>query len=143
MDYLLKQGEPRLDPSRLYVTGHSMGGSGALVAAAALKYFAAAVPVAAAGAPSPESLRHMPVWAFHGSNDGVVPSHISEQLIAGLRSAGIGEDQARLTLYDDAPTPPGWPHSVGHAATIPAYATKELYEWLLRQKRVGHAAGEL
>ena len=28
----------------------------------------------------------------------------------------------KLTLYDDAPAPPGWPDYFGHASTIPAYA---------------------
>ena len=32
------------------------------------------------------------------------------------------EDDVKLTLYDDAPAPPGWPDYFGHTSTIPAYA---------------------
>ena len=34
-----------------------------------------------------------------------------------------------------APDPPGHPHATGHASTIPAYATPELYHWLLSHKK--------
>lgn len=130
MDFVLKRW-PNVDPSRCYVTGHSMGGVGALHAAATTNKFAACVPVAPAGAIRPHLLLGRPVWAFHGQNDIVVPYSFSEHLISALRRAGANPEDARLTLYEEAPTPPGWPESVGHAATIPAYATRDLYSWLL------------
>ena len=52
-------------------------------------------------------------------------------LIKGLRGLGAPEAESRLTLYDDAPAPVGWPTYFGHASTIPAYATEELYSWML------------
>lgn len=130
MDFVLKRW-PNVDPSRCYVTGHSMGGIGALHAAATTNKFAACVPVAPAGTIRPHLLHGCPVWAFHGQNDVVVPSSFSEHLISALRRAGAKPEDAKLTLYEEAPTPPGWPESVGHAATIPAYATRDLYSWLL------------
>eukprot|EP00930_Biecheleria_cincta_P090127 TRINITY_DN79472_c0_g1_i1.p1 TRINITY_DN79472_c0_g1~~TRINITY_DN79472_c0_g1_i1.p1 ORF type:complete len:245 (+),score=25.09 TRINITY_DN79472_c0_g1_i1:40-774(+) len=119
-----------LDASRLYVTGHSMGGGGALQCAAAGR-FAAAVPVAGTLRGEADVLRRVPIWAFHGKNDACVPSSLSERIIGALRNAGVPEEQARLTLYDKAPTPPGYPNAVGHASTIPAYATLDMYDWLL------------
>jgi len=119
-----------IDPNRLYVTGHSMGGYGALLAATSHR-FAAVVPVAPAGAPSTEALAGVPVWAFHGRNDVIVPSDVSSSLVAELQSMGADEHMARITLYDDAPAPVGWEDYIGHASTIPAYATPELYQWLL------------
>eukprot|EP00913_Durusdinium_trenchii_P034365 g32150.t1 len=54
LDFLLSEKFEKcrlcLDPSRLYVTGHSMGGAGALHAATSAR-FAAAVPVAPSAAP--------------------------------------------------------------------------------------------
>ena len=62
VDYLLSPSSGlQLDPKRLYVTGHSMGGAGALYAAAT-KRFAAVVPVAPAGSARPADLRGVPLW---------------------------------------------------------------------------------
>ena len=36
--------------------------------------------------------------------------------------------------HDGAPAPVGWPDYDGHASTIPAYSTPELYKWLLEQR---------
>lgn len=131
VDFLLADKSLQLDPTRLYVTGHSMGGAGALVAATSGR-FAAAVPVAASGAPPARSLQGVPIWAFHGNNDVIVPSAVSKELIEALWNAGAKKDDVKLTLYDDAPAPPGWPDYFGHASTIPAYATSDLYDWLLQ-----------
>jgi len=75
---------PRVDAARVYVTGHSMGGSGALHAATTGR-FAACAPVAPAGSARPHALRGVPIWAFHGANDAVIPSAVSERLVAALR----------------------------------------------------------
>mmetsp|Transcript_19219 Transcript_19219/g.60143 ORF Transcript_19219/g.60143 Transcript_19219/m.60143 type:complete len:244 (-) Transcript_19219:25-756(-) len=128
---------PPLDASRLYVTGHSMGGTGALRAVAATKLFAACAPVAPAGGERPQRVLGTPVWAFHGRNDAVVPWYISENLVKGLRKLGAADDDAKLTIYEEAPTPPGWPNSEGHASTIPAYSDPALYAWLLGKRREG------
>jgi predicted peptidase len=132
LDFLLsgRAGLPAIDPKRCYVTGHSMGGAGALYAGTTRR-FAAVVPVAPAGSVPPSELAGVPVWAFHGSNDVVVPSGYSERLVKKLRAAGASEDAARLTLYENAPAPVGWSDYDGHASTVPAYATGELYRWLL------------
>jgi len=135
LDFLMSPAArlPALDPKRCYVTGHSMGGFGALVAGTTGR-FAAVVPVAPAGAVRPSELRGIPVWAFHGKNDVVVPSDYSQRLIRGLERDGATDGHARLTLYDSAPAPVGWPSYDGHASTIPAYGTAELYKWLLSQR---------
>ena len=125
---------PKLDGRRLYVTGHSMGGAGATYAATTGR-FAACVPVAPAGTAGARTLVGVPVWAFHGRNDVIVPSDYSTRLVKALRKLGVPEDDARETIYDTAPTPPGWPSSVGHASTIPTYSDPALYAWLLAKTR--------
>ena len=67
------------------------------------------MPVAPAGSVRAAELRGVPVWAFHGKNDVVVASEYSERLIERLRHHGANASGARLTLYDKAPAPVGWP----------------------------------
>ena len=51
------------------------------------------------------------------------------------RSAGVPDADAKLTLYEKAPAPKGWPDYDGHGSPMPAYATPELYRWLLEKRR--------
>ncbi len=56
---------------------------------AAPDLFAAAAPIAGAGNPSKAALiKDLPIWAFHGSADPVVPVSGSRDMIAALRAAG-------------------------------------------------------
>jgi predicted peptidase len=133
MRFLLSTELPcRLDPRRCYVTGHSMGGSGALNAGTT-GCFAAVAPVAAGGG-SVSGLKGVPVWLFHGANDAVLPVRCSESAAASLKALN-GEALVKYTRYEVAPDPPGYPHATGHASTIPAYATEELYTWLLSHSK--------
>ena len=64
-----------IDPDRVYVTGYSMGGAGTWdLAVAAPERFAAIAPLARGGDESQaERLMDLPIWAFHGAVDEVVP----------------------------------------------------------------------
>ena len=77
-----------------------LGGGGAVHAATTRK-FAAAVPVAGTASARADALQGVAVWAFHGKNDVVVPSHVSEHLVAGLRRAGVAEASAKLEHFAD------------------------------------------
>lgn len=139
--------EFRGDPERVYLTGLSMGGYAAW--AFGYKYpdtFAALVPVCGGvgerrGFPAPSwhpaarnpsdpyaetasRVRNLPVWAFHGDADPVVPVSESRKLIEALRAEG-GANDVRYTEY------PG----VGHDSWDRAYAEEELYEWLFSKSR--------
>ena len=83
------------DPARVVVTGISMGGAGAfLLGARCPGRFAAVVPICAAmprvhGWPhAVTALRDVPVWAFHGDRDEVVPMDASVTLVRALTRAG-------------------------------------------------------
>lgn len=110
-----------VDPERVYVTGLSMGGFGTFrLAAAYPDRFAAAVPICGGGEPDAmeKALSTVPIWAFHGARDAVVPVSKSEEMIDAVRRAG---GDVRLTVYPD----------VEHNSWAPTYEDEKVYDWLL------------
>lgn len=118
----------RVDRQRIYLTGLSMGGYGTWhFATKAPHRFAAIAPVCGGGVPyRMRSIPHLPVWAFHGDQDSVVPLEESERLIRQLEA--VKNTRARLTVYPET----------GHNSWSPAYTTEELYEWLLSHSLSTH-----
>jgi predicted peptidase len=66
-------------------------------------------------------IKHMPVWAFHGAMDDVVPILTAAKMIKLLQDNG---SPARITIYPDA----------NHDSWTETYNNPELYEWFLQQK---------
>lgn len=118
------QGKYPVDLDRVYITGISMGGFATWEAL--IRYpqnFAAGVPVCGGGDVSyADRFKHVPVWAFHGAEDPIVPVTYSQSMIETLKQTG---GHPRYTEY------PG----VGHNSWDPAYAEPELLSWLFAQKR--------
>jgi predicted peptidase len=114
----------RVDPDRVYVTGLSMGGYGTWEMAIAYpQRFAAIAPICGGGDPDRVcAIASVPVWAFHGAKDDVVPIRESEKMVAALRECG---GNVRFTVYPDA----------GHDSWTPTYANPELYSWFLSHPR--------
>jgi predicted peptidase len=131
LDHVLKKFP--VDRRRVYLTGISMGGYGVWnLAVAEPQRFAAIAPICGGGDVLPiylappakeRALRALPVWAFHGGRDDVVPVSESERMIGALR--GIGATDARLTIIPDA----------GHDAWTETYDNPKLFEWLLARAR--------
>lgn len=113
-----------VDPDRIYLTGLSMGGYGTW--ALASKYperFAAIAPICGGGKRfMAYRLKDMPVWAFHGAKDSVVPLEESEEMVKAINARG---GDAKLTIYPDA----------GHDSWTKSYDNQELYDWLLQHRR--------
>lgn len=114
----------RIDPDRIYVTGLSMGGYATWSLAIEQPWrFAAIAPVCGGGDPRRVGrLRRVPVWAFHGAKDPVVPASASRRMVEALARCG---GDARLTIYPE----------VGHDCWTETYANLELYEWFLAHRR--------
>lgn len=129
LDFLLMQ--YNIDPARVYVSGVSMGGYGALVSCATGR-FAACVPICAAGSVDPEKLIHTPIWVWHGSNDAVVPVDLSDELVKRLQELG---GKVKYSRPENAPTPPGWPDSIGHASWQLAFKDDAVFKWLLEHHK--------
>jgi predicted peptidase len=121
LDEVMK--EYKTDAKRVYLTGLSMGGMGTWSFAA--KYperWAAIVPICGPGEPATAAaIKDLPCWCFWGDQDKFANTSMPK-MIDALKTAG---GAPKSTEY------PG----VGHNSWDKAYATKELYEWLLMQKR--------
>jgi predicted peptidase len=115
-----------VDPDRVYGTGLSMGGFGTWgLAIADPTRFAAIAPVCGGGAPALVcAIRHLPVWAFHGAKDEVVPLQRSVEMVEALKACG---GDVRFTVYPEAK----------HDSWTATYANPELYSWFLAHRRTG------
>lgn len=114
----------RIDPDRVSVTGMSMGGRGTWDLA--MTYpgrFAAIAPVCGGALPDRACrLKNVPVKAFHGAKDDVVPLAESETVVAAVRACG---GTAELVVHPEA----------NHDSWSATYADATLWEWLLAQRR--------
>jgi predicted peptidase len=115
----------RVDRERIYVTGLSMGGHGTWALAAAFPgRFAAIAPVCGyLDGVTASRWRDLPIWAFHGAKDTVVPPEATTSVLRALKDAGA--KNVKLTLYDD----------VGHDAWTRTYEDPEFWRWLVDQAR--------
>lgn len=116
-----------IDPSRLYITGLSMGGYGTWEML--MKYpnlFAAAIPVCGGGyAARARLIRDIPIWAFHGQKDEVVPIDNSQRIVDALKKL---DADITFTIYPEA----------GHDAWTETYQNPDIYTWLLKHSKTKH-----
>ncbi len=133
-------GQYRIDPDRVYLTGLSMGGEGTWKVAYSPEntsnYFAAIAPIAGRGSYQDACIiadHELPVWAFHGENDGAISLNAGRTPINGMNQCN--PDPAPIfTVYE----------GVGHAGTWQrAYKTDNslhspnIYEWFLMHSKTG------
>jgi predicted peptidase len=133
-----------IDPSRVYLTGLSMGGYGSWHIAARNPERFAALAVICGGIVRParlrsdpveiepasidpyahvaEQVRQIPTWIFHGDLDTVVPVEESRRMAEALERAGAA---VQYTEFE----------GVGHNAWDPAYHLPEFAAWLFAQRR--------
>ena len=116
--------EFNIDTRRIYVAGQSDGGVGTWnVIMQRPNLFAAAIPLCGAGDPSQAfRIAKMPIWAFHGARDDIIPVTESRKLINAIRKAG---GHPRYTEY----------RSIGHDIWMPVFAEPDLVGWLFAQHR--------
>jgi len=111
------------DPTRVYLTGLSMGGYGSWdLGCRHPEWFAAVVPVCGGGDDKQAAkLADVPVWAWHGDKDGAVPVERSRKMIDAIKAAG-GKPK-----YTELP-------GVGHNSWVQAYQSEgNCLPWLFEQ----------
>ena len=114
----------RVDHARISATGLSLGGNGVWDWATAYpRDLAAIAPICGFGEPDDMCrLAHLPVRAYHGDADTVVPLAAHQACVDALRACG---GRVEFIVF------PG----VGHGAWIPAYDDPALMPWLTAQVR--------
>lgn len=118
--------EYEVDTDRISITGISMGGFGTWEMGVTYgNYFSCIAPVCGGGLSwqcSGDMLKSVPVWAFHGDADSIVPVKNSLEMVDKLNAAG---GHAKLTLF----------HGVNHNSWDSAYLETMVIDWLLSNKR--------
>jgi predicted peptidase len=133
------KGQWNIDEDRVYLTGLSQGGHGTWALAAANPgVFAAIAPICGYPKPmTPEAIAgsipdDLPVWAFHGLADDVVPptgtTSITDLLVRGRLERLKNRDgtEVKVSLFE----------GVNHGSWDRAYRECGLAEWLLSKRRV-------
>ena len=123
----------KVDRSRVYLTGLSMGGYGTWsLGATHPEKFAAIAPICGGGdmisihlssRDKEAPLKSLPVWAFHGAKDPVVPLEESQRMVEAMKK--VGAKEVKLTIYPEAQ----------HDSWTQTYNNPELYEWFLAHHR--------
>lgn len=112
-----------LNRNQVFVTGLSMGGYAAWDLAIQYPTMIHGIaPICGGGQVEKVcQMKGVPVWAFHGEKDPIVPAESSKALIKKLLSCG---SNAKLTIYPN----------VEHDSWTETYANPELYLWFMTLK---------
>jgi len=132
-----------VDSARIYLTGLSMGGYATwLWGAINTDTFAALMPICGGGDPADiqkrlkagggnpygsmasrlRALATVPIWAFHGADDSVVPAELSRNMVEAIQARG---GNIQYTEYE----------GVDHNSWDKAYQESEGIPWLLQQRK--------
>lgn len=125
--------EKSIDPDRIYVMGASMGGYAAWdFAMRNPQRVAAVVAICGGGDPSKAPrLVDIPIWAFHGALDKIVPPEASKAMVDAIHDAG--GQKVKLTIYEN----------VEHGSYAIAWKSPELVKWVFSQvKKSSQATAE-
>ncbi len=111
--------ENKIDKSRIYIMGCSMGGYGTWDMITRFPgYFRAALPICGAGDPAKaELIKNMPLWVFHGDADDSVPVTGSRDMVCALKNAGSDVIYTEVANY-------------GHNIWKYVHESRIIYDWL-------------
>jgi len=122
----------RIDTTRIYVTGISIGGFGTWQVA--MDYpdrFAAIVPLCGGVNDSDTAniyrLKHLPIWTFHGTADDLIRIEETERVVNKLESYG----NIKFTRLQNE----------GHGIQY-LYADNKIFDWLLQQRKKDYSVKE-
>lgn len=124
LDEVLK--DEAIDAKRAYLLGHSIGANGTWITGARFPEKFAAMVALANGADlsgkEAESLREMPIWAFHGANDDVVSLETHQKTADAVKA--IGNSKVKFTILPE-----------GDHSLRGIYEDGEIFRWMLEHRR--------
>ncbi len=122
----------KIDPTRIYLTGYSMGGFGTVETAMEFpEHFAAIIPVAGGGEPDKAGkLQNVSCWFFHGANDEIVPLPSSQLLVDAMRKNGHFD--VAINVVPNA----------GHGIVRQVYCDEKIYRWILTKRKTEYPTTE-
>jgi predicted peptidase len=117
----------KIDPSRVYLTGMSLGGFGTWdLASRYPDIFAAIVPLCGGGRTNmAEKMKDIPTWVFHGDLDQKVNISRSKEMVNAMKD--LGSDPKFSILK-------GQGHGIQKV-----YSDQTVYEWLLSHQKKAYA----
>lgn len=131
-----------VDPSRIYMTGLSMGGRGTfdyVTQFGSRSYTAAVVPIAGwstinEGRP----FREVPLWAFHGDADNVINVTGSINMVTAINNNSPAT-RAKLTIFPEV-NHFSWQRVYDNSGIGTAHSSydaynQSIYEWMLQYTR--------
>ncbi len=130
-------GDLRIDRSRIYITGLSLGGGGAWYYAQNFpEKIAAVAPVCGNRNIRSQACNiataNIPLWAFHGEEDGVVSVTRTIKMVEAINECDTKiSPEPKMTIYK----------GVGHNSWSRAYKTNNslhtpnIYEWFMQQSK--------
>ena len=124
LDAFMTNPENQIDHDRIYVMGLSMGGYGVWDAIQRRPdFFAAAVPICG-GADNrlASSLANLPIWVWHGDNDGVITVERSRSMVDALKRSGGNPRYSEIK-------------GRGHDSWVDAFGHAPLWTWVYSQTR--------
>jgi hypothetical protein len=131
----------RVDVTRIYITGLSMGGGSTWDYSAVYgQYAAAAVPVCGGTRPTVTLARNiasknLPVWTISSSADKVVPIQWAKDWINWIKANNSGlASKVKLTVWTSDSHNNTWMRAFNPSTRVDG---KNIYEWMLQFKRSG------
>ena len=115
-----------VDSTRVYICGISMGGYGTWDALQRWpEKFAAAIPICGGGDPAyAEAMKDIPIYIFHGLQDGIVMPSRSIQMYDALQE--VGNEEAILVTYPE----------LRHGCWDEAFSTAGVFRWMFGKKKL-------
>lgn len=131
----------RVDASRVYVTGLSMGGGSTWDWSAVYGQNAAAiVPVCGGTKPSTSlaskiASKNLPIWGLYSTADRAVPAQWGRDFFSWIDARNKSyASRTKLTMWTDASHNATWQRAFNPATKIGGY---NIYQWMLLYKRGG------
>ncbi len=111
-----------IDPKRVYIAGHSMGGYGAMhIMGHEPRLFAAGIAVAGdSGADDAAALQRKPFWLFHATDDVTSPPQQSRDFAKMMKNS-------KPFKFTEPPTG-------GHGVVKEVFDNPETHKWLFEQR---------